>query len=48
MTVLADDHALRTVFLECRPTTVSSIQTHRRKRGLLSKGDVDGSHLILE
>ncbi len=47
MTAFADDHSLWTVFLECRPTTVDSIQTHRRKRGLLSKGDVDGSYLTL-
>ena len=47
MTVFADDHSPWTVFLEYRPTTVNSIPTHGRKRGLLSKGNIDGSYLIL-
>ena len=47
ITVFADDHSPWTFFLEYRRTTVDSIPTYGRKRGLLSKGNIDGSYLIL-
>ena len=47
MVVFVDDHAPWTVFLEHRPTTVNSIPTYGRKRCFLSKGNIDGSYLIL-
>jgi hypothetical protein len=46
MLMFADGHPVWIVFLGHRATTVASIQAHRRKCGVLSKGNFDGCYII--